>query len=41
MNGAGWKSNFRHYLNLHKTEGRFRRLLEDFEFRPIGDEVKS
>jgi polysaccharide deacetylase family protein (PEP-CTERM system associated) len=41
MNGAGWKSNFRHYLNLHKTEGRFRRLLDDFEFCPIGDEVKK
>lgn len=33
--GAGWKSNFRHYLNLDKTEGRFRRLLRDFRFGTI------
>jgi polysaccharide deacetylase family protein (PEP-CTERM system associated) len=33
--GAGWKSNFRHYLNLHKTEGRFSRLLGDFCFGTI------
>ncbi|OHB32290.1 MAG: polysaccharide deacetylase [Desulfuromonadaceae bacterium GWC2_58_13] len=33
--GAGWKSNFRHYLNLDKTEGRFRRLLGDFHFGTI------
>ncbi len=41
MNGAGWKSNFRHYLNLHKTEGRFRRLLDDFEFRPIKETFET
>ena len=35
MAGAGWKSNFRHYLNLHKTEERFRRLLGDFRFGTI------
>jgi len=29
------KSRFRHYLNLHKTEGRFSRLLKDFEFTSI------
>jgi len=33
--GAGWKSNFRHYLNLHKTEERFRNLLGDFRFGTI------
>lgn len=33
--GAGWKSNFRHYLNLHKTEGRFNKLLGDFRFGTI------
>lgn len=33
--GAGWKSHTRHYLNLHRTEGRFRRLLEDFSFAPL------
>ena len=35
MQGAGWKSNFRHYLNLHKTEARFKRLLNDFHFTSI------
>ncbi|WP_305043161.1 XrtA system polysaccharide deacetylase [Geoalkalibacter sp.] len=35
MNGAGWKSRFRHYLNLDKTEKRFARLLQDFRFAPI------
>ena len=35
MTGAGWKSNFRHYLNLDKTESRFKRLLSDFEFSTI------
>jgi len=28
--GAGWKSRFRHYVNLHRTEPRLRRLLRDF-----------
>jgi polysaccharide deacetylase family protein (PEP-CTERM system associated) len=37
MTGAGWKSNFRHYLNLDKTEGRFGRLLDDFSFGTIQD----
>jgi polysaccharide deacetylase family protein (PEP-CTERM system associated) len=35
--GAGWKSNFRHYLNLDRTEGRFQRLLGDFSFGTIRD----
>ncbi len=35
MEGAGLKSRFRHYLNLNKTEGRFRRLVSDFSFGPI------
>jgi polysaccharide deacetylase family protein (PEP-CTERM system associated) len=32
MSDAGKKSRFRHYLNLHRTEGRFRSLLKDFRF---------
>lgn len=28
-------SKMRHYLNLHKTEGRMRALLRDFSFAPI------
>ena len=35
MSGCGAKSRFRHYLNLHKTESRFRALLSDFPFMPI------
>ena len=30
QSGAGWRSSFRHYINLGKTEGRLRRLLNDF-----------
>lgn len=33
--GAGWKSRTRHYLNLHRTEDRFRQLLQDFSFAPL------
>lgn len=32
---AGWKSRFRHYHNLKKTEKRFEQLLQDFQFQPI------
>lgn len=35
MKGAGWRSRFRHYNNLEKTEGRFIRLLDDFQFAPF------
>ena len=30
QSGAGWRSSFRHYVNLGKTAGRLRRLLDDF-----------
>jgi len=30
-----WFYRFRHYVNLRKTEGRLRRLLEDFRFTTI------
>jgi len=29
----------RHYTNLHKTENKFKRLLQDFRFSPIRDVV--
>jgi polysaccharide deacetylase family protein (PEP-CTERM system associated) len=29
---AGWVGRFRHYRNLHLSEGRLRRLLADFRF---------
>jgi polysaccharide deacetylase family protein (PEP-CTERM system associated) len=32
---AGLKSRLRHYHNLHKTEGRIRRLLSEFRFAPM------
>lgn len=35
MAGAGLKSRFRHYLNLKKTEGRFRSLVKVFSFAPL------
>lgn len=37
MKGAGAKSRFRHYLNLHRTEERFRKLLDDFRFAPLSE----
>jgi hypothetical protein len=37
INGAGWKSRFRHYTNLAKTEKRFKKLLADFRFSSICD----
>jgi polysaccharide deacetylase family protein (PEP-CTERM system associated) len=33
---AGWKSRFRHYHNLDKTEGRLRRLFARLDFAPMG-----
>lgn len=35
VNHAGWKSRFRHYHNLGKTEGRLHRLLQEFQFGPV------
>jgi polysaccharide deacetylase family protein (PEP-CTERM system associated) len=32
---VGFKSRFRHYVNLNKTELKLRRLLSDFQFSPI------
>jgi polysaccharide deacetylase family protein (PEP-CTERM system associated) len=29
------RSTFRHYLNLHRVEGRLERLLDDFRFAPV------
>jgi polysaccharide deacetylase family protein (PEP-CTERM system associated) len=33
--GASLKTRLRHYVNLHRTEGRLRKLLEDFTWRRI------
>lgn len=35
------KSRFRHYLNLHETEERFCKLLDDFEFTAIRRGLKQ
>ena len=32
IHAAGWKSKFRHYINLHRTERRLKRLLSDFRW---------
>ncbi len=36
IENGGWKSRFRHYQNLDKTEKRLNRLLHDFSFGSIG-----
>jgi len=33
-------SEFRHYTNLDKTEGRLRRLVSDFKFAPLRDVLR-
>jgi len=38
IEGASVRSRLRHYLNLHRTEGRLRRLLRDFQWARM-DEV--
>jgi len=32
VNGVGLKTRFRHYLNLHRTQARLKRLLSDFQW---------
>ena len=34
-----WVSQFRHYVNLHKTESRLVSLIEDFRFAPIREAI--
>ncbi len=38
---APLKSRFRHYLNLQKTEKKFKRLLSDFRFAPIREIIQN
>jgi hypothetical protein len=40
MKEAGNLSKFRHYVNLDKTEERFRRLLSEFKFSSIRQILK-
>jgi polysaccharide deacetylase family protein (PEP-CTERM system associated) len=37
LNSISFRSRFRHYVNLHKTESRFKKLLSDFRFSAISD----
>lgn len=37
MENTGWKSKFRHYVNLDKTESKLRTLLEALSFAPMKD----
>lgn len=38
---AGWKSRFRHYLNLDKTECRLRGLFASLSFAPMGTVLEN
>jgi polysaccharide deacetylase family protein (PEP-CTERM system associated) len=38
---AGALSRLRHYTNLNKTQSRFRKLLGDFEFAPLGTVLRE
>lgn len=37
LRNAPWKSRFRHYVNLHRTEGKLIRLLDDFSWSTMRD----
>jgi hypothetical protein len=37
INSISMLSKFRHYVNLNKTEDRFKKLLTDFRFLAISD----
>ena len=38
---AGWRSKFRHYTNLHRTQPRLQRLLHDFHFSTMHEVLKE
>ena len=35
--GVGMKTRFRHYVNIHRMEGRLNRLLADFPWGRMDD----
>ena len=37
QSGIGFKTRFRHYVNLSRTESRLARLLDDFEWGRMDD----
>ena len=40
LNSVSFRSRFRHYVNLQKTESRFKKLLSDFNFCSIREVLK-
>ena len=40
INSISMLSKFRHYVNLHKTEARFKKLLVDFRFSSLKNILK-
>jgi len=38
---AGMKSRFRHYLNLHRTEGKLRHLFKELKFGTMTDVINT
>lgn len=38
---CSWRSRFRHYQNLHSTEGKLTRLLRDFSWAPMAEVLSS
>ena len=41
INGLSSRSKFRHYVNLNKTENKFKRLLGDFQFSTVRDLIEN
>ena len=39
--GAGWRSNFRHYTNLHRCQARLEQLLSDFSFSTVSNSLSQ
>jgi hypothetical protein len=41
IQGLKLKSRLRHYINLDKTENKFKRLLGDFQFSTVRDLIEN
>jgi polysaccharide deacetylase family protein (PEP-CTERM system associated) len=41
IEGASWKSKFRHYVNLHTTADKFSQLLSEFKWAPMNHAFAS
>jgi hypothetical protein len=40
IGGAGIRSRFRHYINLDKSETKFKKLLKDFQFSSVRETIE-